>query len=40
VTFRNHTIAVMFCEPCEVAWIEPTTHPELRALPIDRVMHG
>ena len=30
VTFRNHSVAAMFCIPCEVAWTEPTTHPELR----------
>jgi hypothetical protein len=32
VTFRNHTVAAMFCVPCEHAWTEPTTHPELRDL--------
>ena len=37
VTFRNHTVAVMFCVPCEEAWTEPITHPEIRARAIDRV---
>lgn len=36
VTFRNHTVAAMFCLPCEEAWTEPTTHPEIRAMAIDR----
>ena len=36
VTFRNHTVAVMFCVPCEEAWTEPITHPEIRAMAIDR----
>jgi hypothetical protein len=36
VTFRNHTVAAMFCMPCEHAWTEPTTHPELRCLPLDK----
>ena len=35
VTFRNHTVAAMFCIPCEAAWTEPTTHPELRRLGLD-----
>ena len=35
VTFRNHTVAAMFCVPCEHAWTEPTTHPELRDLSLD-----
>ena len=35
VTFRNHTVAAMFCVPCEHAWTEPTTHPELRDLSVD-----
>ena len=30
LTFRNHNTAAMFCIPCEVAWTEPTNHPELR----------
>ena len=32
VTFRNHTIAAMFCIPCEHAWTESTARPELRGL--------
>ena len=39
VTFRNHTLAVMFCIPCEQAWTEPTTHPEIQGLGIDRTLH-
>jgi hypothetical protein len=35
VTFRNHTVAAMFCIPCDVAWVEPTSHPELRDLGLD-----
>ena len=35
VTFRNHTTAAMFCIPCEHAWTESTTHPELRHLGLD-----
>ena len=37
VTFRNHTVAAMFCIPCEAAWTQPTTHPELLAIGIDSV---
>ena len=32
VTFHNHTVAAMFCIPCEHAWTESTTNPELRHL--------
>ncbi len=35
VTFRNHTVAAMFCIPCEVAWTERTDRPELSNLGID-----
>ena len=35
VTFRNHTVAAMFCVPCEHAWTEPTTRRELRDLSLD-----
>jgi len=35
VTFRNHTVAAMFCIPCEMAWTEPTTHPQLREVGVD-----
>jgi hypothetical protein len=35
LTFRSHTVACMFCIPCEHGWTEPTTHPALRDLPID-----
>ena len=35
VTFRNHTVAAMFCIPCEVAWTESTAHPELQAIGLD-----
>ncbi len=38
VTFRDHAMAVMFCIPCEEAWTEQTTHPELRAVAIDRTI--
>ena len=38
VTFRNHTVAVMFCIPCEAAWTEPTTRPELRDLLVERTI--
>ena len=36
VTFRNHTVAAMFCIPCERAWTEATTHPELRNIALDK----
>jgi hypothetical protein len=36
VTFRNHTVAAMFCVPCEHAWTEPTSHPALRKMGLDR----
>ena len=36
VTFRNHTVAAMFCLPCEQAWTEPTTHPALRGIGLDQ----
>ena len=35
VTFRNHTVAAMFCIPCEHAWTESTMHPELLFLSLD-----
>ena len=35
LTFRNHTVAALFCIPCEVAWTEPTTHPALRHIGLD-----
>ena len=35
LTFRNHTVAAMFCMPCEYAWTEPTTHPALLNMPLD-----
>lgn len=38
-TFKNHTVAAMFCIPCEHAWTEPTTHPGLRDLTLDRSQH-
>jgi hypothetical protein len=37
VTFRNHTVAAMFCIPCEHAWTEATSHPLLRPIAIDGV---
>ncbi len=35
VTFQDLSAAAMFCIPYEAAWTEPTTHPQLRSLPID-----
>lgn len=35
VTFRNHTVAAMFCIPCELAWTQSTDHPELRIIGLD-----
>jgi hypothetical protein len=35
VTFRNHSVAAMFCIPCEVAWTESTNHTELRDFAVD-----
>ena len=37
LTFRNHTVAALFCIPCEVAWTEATTHPALRDIGLDSV---
>jgi hypothetical protein len=36
LTVRGHSVAAMFCAPCEQGWTEPTTHPALRDLPIDQ----
>lgn len=36
VTFRDHTVATMFCIACDVAWVEPTSHSELRDLGLDK----
>ena len=36
VTFRNHTVAAMFCIPFEVAWTLSTSHPELRKMGLDK----
>ena len=36
ITFRDHTVAAMFCIPCEHAWTEPTTHPKLLDMPLDK----
>ena len=35
LTFRNHSVAAMFCAKCEVAWTESTTHPALRDIGLD-----
>ena len=40
LTFRNHTVAAMFCIPCEHAWTESTQHPVLRSIGIDGVQRG
>jgi hypothetical protein len=37
VTLRSHTVASLFCLPCEVAWTLDTTHPVLRAIAVDRI---
>jgi hypothetical protein len=37
VTFRNHTVAAMFCIPCEHAWTEPTSHPLLQFIGVDGI---
>ena len=36
VTFRNHTVAAMFCIPCEVAWTLSTSHPQLKNIGLDK----
>jgi hypothetical protein len=36
VVFRDHTVAAMFCVPCEVAWTVATSHPLLRDIGVDR----
>ena len=38
VTFRNHTVAAMFCIPCEVAWTQSTDHPGLRIIGLDSAL--
>ena len=30
LTFRDHTVAAMFCIPCEHTWTESTDRAELR----------
>jgi hypothetical protein len=35
LTFRSHTVACMFCVPCEHGWTEPNTHPALCGLATD-----
>jgi hypothetical protein len=35
LTFRSHTLASMFCVPCEHGWTEPTINPALRDLAAD-----
>jgi hypothetical protein len=35
VTFRNHSVAALFCIPCEDAWTESTGHPALCHLHLD-----
>jgi len=37
LTFRNHTVAAMFCIPCEHAWTESTLHPALRSVGVDGI---
>ena len=32
VTFRNHAVCAMFCNPCEHAWTERVEHPLLIAM--------
>ena len=38
VTFRNHTVAAMFCIRCELAWTESTDRPELRIIGLDSAL--
>lgn len=38
VTFRNHTVAAMFCIPCEHAWTQSTSHPQLRFFGLDSAL--
>jgi hypothetical protein len=35
VTFRGHTVAAMFCVPCEHAWTESTNPQELCDVELD-----
>ena len=35
LTFRSHTVACMFCVPCEYGWTEQISHPALRDLATD-----
>ena len=36
VTFRNYTVAVLFCPSCEHGWVESGDHPSLSLLDIKR----
>lgn len=38
VTFRNHTVAAMFCIPCEHGWTQSTNHIELRFIGLDSAL--
>jgi len=35
VTHRDFNWAALFCEPCEVAWTVPASHPAIREVPIE-----
>jgi hypothetical protein len=35
VTFRNHSVAAMFCLGCEVAWTQSTEHPDFWNVGVD-----
>jgi hypothetical protein len=35
-TFKDHSVAAMFCIPWEHAWTEPTSHPALHNIRLDR----
>ncbi len=37
LTFRDHTVAAMFCIPCDASWTESTQHPALRYVGLDAV---
>ena len=40
VTCRNHSVAAMFCIPCEREWTVSTLHPQLAAMDRDETDHA
>jgi hypothetical protein len=38
VAFRDHTVATLFCLPCERAWSVETSHAALADLPVTDIV--